>query len=82
MVSTGTESLNRSIKNLGLIVFDRTYGDIAHIHIGSTRYLVVSSPTAIDTVLRERPHVYKRSLGIEKVFKNTKVNGLFSMEGK
>lgn len=74
--------MNLSIRNWILRVFHRTYGDMAHIYVGPTRYLVVSSPTVIDTVLRERPHVYKRALGIEKHFRNTGINGLFSMEGK
>ncbi|KAJ2964106.1 hypothetical protein NQZ79_g916 [Umbelopsis isabellina] len=58
-----------------------TYGEMTHMYIGPMRILVVSSPTVIDTLLRERPNVYKRSLDIERHFKDSNINGLFSMEG-
>ncbi|KAG2171341.1 hypothetical protein INT43_002963 [Umbelopsis isabellina] len=55
--------------------------EMSRMYLGSKRIIVVSSPTVIDTLLRQRPNVYKRSLDIERHFKDSKVNGLFSMEG-
>lgn len=55
---------------------------MTQMYLGPKRVLVVSSPTVIDTLVKERPSVYKRPLDAERVFKASNINGLFSMEGK
>jgi cytochrome P450 len=54
---------------------------MAQMHLGPMRIVLVASPASIEKILRERPNNFKRSLNVEKVFKDSNVNGLFSMEG-
>lgn len=55
---------------------------MAQMHLGPVRLLLVSSPTAVEKLFRERPNNFKRSFNIESKFKDSHVPGLFSMEGK
>ncbi|KAI9286715.1 cytochrome P450, partial [Umbelopsis sp. AD052] len=44
--------------------------------------VVLSSATAIEQIYKERPHNIRRSANIEKLFDDSNIPGLFSMEGE
>lgn len=43
--------------------------------------VILSSTTAIDEILKERPYNIRRSSNTEKLFEDCNIPGLFSMEG-
>ncbi|GAB5588883.1 Thromboxane-A synthase [Umbelopsis nana] len=51
------------------------YGEMAQMHLGPVRLLLVSSPTAVEKLFRERPNNFKRSFNIESKFEDSHVPG-------
>lgn len=58
------------------------FGSIYVFEIGRKPIVVFSDPEQIQTILRNRPKVYRRLGSIEPVFKEMGINGVFSAEGE
>jgi cytochrome P450 len=54
------------------------YGDKFAFRIASRRFLAITDPEAIASVLRQRPRVFRRGARLEQVAKELGFNGLFS----
>jgi cytochrome P450 len=58
------------------------FGSVFTIGLGPKRIFVCSDADLLQTVLRERPHRYRRFCAIESVLEEMKANGVFSVEGE
>lgn len=72
------------VGRLHLILEDwaREYGTMYTFRIGRQRLIVVSDPSLISEVLRERPETFRRARKLEPVFDEMGVSGVFSAEGQ
>lgn len=59
----------------------REYGPIYRFRLGPQPMVVVSDADATMTVLRERPHDFRRHFAIRPIFRELGIDGLFSAEG-
>jgi cytochrome P450/nitrite reductase/ring-hydroxylating ferredoxin subunit len=59
----------------------RTYGPIYRFKVGRTVTVAVSDPALSQQIMRARPETYRRSSGLEQVFIELGVAGVFSAEG-
>lgn len=57
------------------------YGDIFRLDLGIFQQLVVTRPSMIQTIMKERPHSFKRSEKLNKVIQEGGVHGVFNAEG-
>jgi hypothetical protein len=62
-------------------VFRREYGKAYKVYVGLAPLVILSSTTAIDQFFKERPLNIRRSSDTEKLFEDSNIAGLFSMEG-
>ncbi len=60
----------------------RRYGDIYQLRLGPRRYLVVSAPDVVGSVLRRRPDEFGRSRRMEEITRAYGFLGLFSAGGE
>ncbi|KAJ2955834.1 hypothetical protein NQZ79_g8217 [Umbelopsis isabellina] len=58
------------------------YGTAYNYFFGPWPIVILSSPAAVDQFFKERPHNIRRSFNTEKVFEDSNIAGLFSMEGE
>ncbi|KAI9286714.1 cytochrome P450 [Umbelopsis sp. AD052] len=73
-------SISKVIGNLENWAWE--YGTAYKTYAGPFPIVVLSSTTAIDEVLKERPYNIRRSANVEKLFEDCNIPGLFSMEGE
>lgn len=62
--------------------WERKYGSLFAVKLGSRRIVVCSDHELLQTVLRHRPQDYRRFLPIEQVLAEMGANGVFSVEGE
>lgn len=60
----------------------RRYGDAYQLRLGPRRYLVVSAPEVVGSVLRRRPDEFSRSRRMEQVTRAFGFLGLFTASGE
>src|SRR3954470_20135899 len=60
----------------------REYGDIFAFRLGSRRFLAVTDPEVIASVLRRRPGAFRRGTRLEQVSREMGFLGLFSANGE
>ncbi|KAH8548397.1 cytochrome P450 [Umbelopsis sp. PMI_123] len=58
------------------------YGKAYKVYVGLAPLVILSSTTAIDQFFKERPLNIRRSSDTEKLFEDSNIAGLFSMEGE
>jgi cytochrome P450/nitrite reductase/ring-hydroxylating ferredoxin subunit len=63
-----------------LEAWSREYGPMFRYKLGPRNYVGLGDPALIAEALRERPHLYRRLSGIEPVFKEIGIHGVFSAE--
>jgi cytochrome P450 len=73
--------LQRSSMHLQLEEWVRRYGDLFTFRIGARRFMVVADPESIATVLRDRPHGFRRTSRLEQISREFGFLGLFSANG-
>lgn len=61
--------------------WQRQYGDLYRLRLGSRTALVLSDPAAIASILRDRPDGWRRWHVIESIISESGVAGVFSVEG-
>jgi cytochrome P450 len=59
----------------------REYGQIYRFRLGPQSLVVVSEADAMMSVLRERPHDWRRHFAVRPIFREMGIDGLFSAEG-
>jgi cytochrome P450 len=59
----------------------REYGQIYRVKLGPLPIVVISEPDAMMSVLRERPHDFRRHFAVRPIFREMGIDGLFSAEG-
>jgi cytochrome P450 len=59
----------------------REYGQIYRVKLGPLPIIVISEPDAMMSVLRERPHDFRRHFAVRPIFREMGIDGLFSAEG-
>jgi len=74
-------SLDLSRLHLILEGWGRTHGSLYRLRLGGKQALVVSEPALVQAIFKERPHVYRRTSKLAKVFEELGVAGVFSAEG-
>lgn len=60
----------------------REHGPIYRFRLGPQPLVVVSDADAMMTVLRERPHTFRRHFAVRPIFREMGIDGLFSAEGE
>lgn len=60
----------------------RRYGDLFRFSIGGRRFVALSSPALIATVLRDRPEGFQRTSRLNAVARELGFDGLFSSNGE
>jgi cytochrome P450 len=60
----------------------REFGTVYLFRMGRKPVVVVADPESIQTVLRNRPKLYRRVGAIEPVFNEMEITGVFSAEGE
>lgn len=75
--------LQLDIERLHLVFEEwaRTHGSVCAFRAGPKRVLIVSEPSAIEEVLRARPHDYRRMSRVATVLPEMGMPGVFSAEG-
>ena len=58
------------------------YGDVFTFRIGGRRFLAISDPEVMATVLRSRPALFRRSVRLEQVSREMGFLGLFAANGE
>ena len=58
------------------------YGDIYRLNLANKTVVVISEPTLIQNILKDRPQTYRRVSSIERVGEELGSNGVFAAEGK
>ena len=74
--------LNKPDIHKKLVNWSNTYGKLYRIKLGLKDVLVVSDRTTIQSILKQRPEVFRRSSLIEDRFEEAGINGVFSSEGE
>ncbi|HYF58477.1 MAG TPA: cytochrome P450 [Burkholderiaceae bacterium] len=59
----------------------REHGPIYRFRLGPQPLVVISEAEAMMTVLRERPHDFRRHFAVRPIFREMGIDGLFSAEG-
>jgi cytochrome P450 len=59
----------------------REHGQIYRFRLGPQAVVVVSEADAMMSVLRERPHDFRRHFAVRPIFREMGIDGLFSAEG-
>jgi cytochrome P450 len=62
--------------------WSRKYGDYFRIRLGGRDLLVIKSPEAIASVLRDRPDGFQRTTRMNEIAKEMGFDGLFSVNGE
>src|SRR5215207_3131746 len=60
----------------------RRYGPVFTFAAGRRRIVAFTEPEAINAILRERPHGYRRWREVEQVFAELGITGVFAAEGE
>lgn len=68
--------------NIDVLWVFREYGPLYKIRIGQRVIIIVSDPDIVQQQLRDRPHRLTRQPATIPVFKELKMHGLFSNEGR
>ena len=76
-----TLQMDRHRLHLQLEEWARRYGDAYTISILPRRFLVLSNPEAVATVLRDRPDGFRRTVRLEQISAELGFLGLFSANG-
>ena len=58
-----------------------TYGPISKIKIMTRPLVILSNPTTVQHLLKDRPHRIRRASSMERIFLGMGINGVFSAEG-
>jgi cytochrome P450 len=59
----------------------REHGPIFRLRLGPQPMIVISDPDATMSVLRDRPHDYRRHFALRSIFREMGLDGVFSAEG-
>ena len=59
-----------------------SYGEMYKFKIANKTVVVISDPTLIQNILRDRPQTYRRVSSIERVARELGIHGVFSAEGE
>jgi cytochrome P450 len=65
-----------------LEIWCREFGTFFVFHMGRRPVVVVADPEGMQTVLRNRPKIFRRVGTIEPVFNEMEISGVFSAEGE
>jgi hypothetical protein len=60
----------------------REHGPIYRFRLGPQSVVVISEADAMMSVLRERPHDFRRHFAVRPIFREMGIDGLFSAEGE
>jgi cytochrome P450 len=76
--------LQIDLKKLHLILEEwaSVYGDIYQFRLANKTVVVISEPTLIQDILKDRPQTYRRISAIERVGAELGSNGVFAAEGE
>lgn len=58
------------------------FGDIYRLQLGPSKLVIITNPDMIQTILRERPHLYRRMEKMDVIFQEQGVHGVFNAEGE